>query len=236
MFHKTKIKKINHHYKDYMLEASDRCVQKKNYDIAEKYAKDFIECRSKSPEGYAKLGKIYAASGRLKNARAFYEKSIILSGGCVITHSQIKRLDEELKKASEQEELLNKELLDTPVQETVEKKPAETVAEITEEPVLEAMPSLDDMVEQGELDAEAFGEDEFVAPVEEDNKLPSAEELGLDSLAKQDEEGFDFNGVSLIMLMRKKRLRARMRLAEKKSRLLQRQNLPWQSRLLLNLL
>jgi len=208
-----KIKKIDHHYKNYMLEAADRYVQTGNYEKAEKYATSFIERRSKSPEGYAKLGKIYAASGKLQNARALYEKSLALSGGNVNGNSEIKRIDEELMKNPSCDEIVQHLILNSAdVVEAEQEKPeaVEDSVEVAENIVpesveLNSVPSLHDLAENGaDFDAAVFGEDDpdniaeeaeaEETESEEENEIPSAEELGIDSLANSDDETpFDFN-------------------------------------------
>ena len=69
-----KIQRVNHHYKEHMLNASDRYVQIGDFDKAEKYAKQFVERRAQLPDGYNRLGAIYQAKGDMKNAKLNYEK------------------------------------------------------------------------------------------------------------------------------------------------------------------
>ncbi|MCR4579599.1 MAG: tetratricopeptide repeat protein [Treponema sp.] len=209
-----KIQTINHHYKSYMLEAADRFTQTGNYERAERYAKDFIERRSKSPEGYAKLGHIYEVSGNLQNARAFYEKSVVLSGGSLSGHSELKRLDDALTKLPSAEEIVQSILVpeeenaekDRSLIEEQESETADTNASVSDEAVVyEEAPSLHDLAENdGDFDAAVFGNNEeaeempaeanAVPDAEEEPALPSAEELGLDSLSKdENNEPFDFS-------------------------------------------
>ena len=197
-----KIQKLDHHYKSYMLSAADRYVQKEDYEKAEKFAREYIEKRTKAPEGFAKLGKIYAANGKLQNARAFYEKSITLAGGNVITNSEIKRLDAELQKTPSSEEIIQS-ILGPELEEAsrvqdplLEEKPAENEGEAEETKyVYEEAPSLHNLAENDtDFDAAVFGEDEELPEEEpEEEKLPDAEELGIDELAKPEDSSFDFS-------------------------------------------
>ncbi len=201
-----KIKKLDNQYKDYLLSAADRHVQKGNYEKAEKFAREFIERRTRSPEGYAKLGKIYAANGKLQNARALYEKSITLAGGNVISNSEIKRLDAELQKSPSSDEIIQSilgpeiEEASRPVDPLLDDLPSEEVAAEapaqTEEAavVYEEAPSLHNLAENdGEFDAAVFGDDQPAAEESEEPPLPTAEELGIDELAKPEDSSFDFN-------------------------------------------
>ena len=92
-----KIKKLNHHYKDYILEATDRFVQIGDYYNAEKYAKDYIAQRPHQASGYTNLGKVYAAQGKLKNAREEFEKSVNLTKPNVFVHKELSRINDEIE-------------------------------------------------------------------------------------------------------------------------------------------
>lgn len=69
-----KIKKIDHHYKDFMLNAAKRYTQAEKYDDAVRFAKDFVKSRGTRPEGYNALGKIYTKSGNYEEAKVAYEQ------------------------------------------------------------------------------------------------------------------------------------------------------------------
>ena len=53
-----KIKKKDHHYKNYLLGASKRYVQIKKLDDAEKYAREYVKSRASRGEGYNMLGNV----------------------------------------------------------------------------------------------------------------------------------------------------------------------------------
>lgn len=176
-----KIKKLDRHYKDYILEAADRYIQTGNYDNAEKYANEFVGQREKSPEGYAKLGKIYAARGKLQSARELYEKSISIAGGSISSNSAIKRLDAKLQEnphddnAAAQVELPAQENAAQHIDVSAPQIPDDAQrqdnhAEIPDDSLPEALdeaPSLSDLAEDdGDFDPNLFGDDE---PLPEEN-------------------------------------------------------------------
>ncbi|WP_027728053.1 lipopolysaccharide assembly protein LapB [Treponema sp. C6A8] len=74
-----KIKKTDHHYKDYMLGASKRYAQLEKYDNAERFAKDYVKSRGTRAEGYNMLGKIYTMGGRYAEAQAAYEQGVAVN-------------------------------------------------------------------------------------------------------------------------------------------------------------
>ncbi len=88
-----KIKKQNHHYKDFMLNAADRYIQMGNLEKAATYANDFIECRSQLPDGYNRLGQVYRSKGELKTARDEYEKGITLRKPNIFAKKEIAKID-----------------------------------------------------------------------------------------------------------------------------------------------
>ena len=108
-----KIKKKDHHYKNYLLGASKRYVQIKKLDDAEKYAREYVKSRASRGEGYNMLGKIYAQGGRLDEAREILKKGMTVAQPNVYAAKQsdkIITLQNELAKAGEIEELPDQDL------------------------------------------------------------------------------------------------------------------------------
>lgn len=108
-----KIKKKDHHYKNYLLGASKRYVQIKKLDDAEKYAREYVKSRASRGEGYNMLGKIYAQGGRLDEAREILKKGMTVVQPNVYAAKQsdkIITLQNELTKAGEVEELPDQDL------------------------------------------------------------------------------------------------------------------------------
>ncbi len=108
-----KIKKKDHHYKNYLLGASKRYVQIKKLDDAEKYAREYVKSRASRGEGYNMLGKIYAQGGRLDEAREILKKGMTVAQPNVYAAKQsdkIITLQNELAKAGEVEELSDQDL------------------------------------------------------------------------------------------------------------------------------
>ena len=93
-----KIQKLNHNYKEYMLEASDRYSQIGNLDKAQDYAQQFVDRRSQSPEGYNRLGKIAIAKGDLKTAKEVFKKGQELCKPNIIASKGLAKIESELSK------------------------------------------------------------------------------------------------------------------------------------------
>ena len=93
-----KIQKLNHNYKEYMLEASDRYSQIGNLDKAQDYAQQFVDRRSQSSEGYNRLGKIAIAKGDLKTAKEVFEKGQELCKPNIIASKGLAKIESELSK------------------------------------------------------------------------------------------------------------------------------------------
>ena len=96
-----KIKKINHHYKDYMVNAADRYIQTGNYEKAEKFAEAFVERRPQLPDGYNILGTVETARGNLSKAKAEYEKGIGLKNPNIYAVKELEKIYSELEKNQE---------------------------------------------------------------------------------------------------------------------------------------
>lgn len=99
-----KIKRINHHYKDYMLNAADRYMQKGNYEKAENFAQDFIKVRENRVEGHNKLGQILEAKGLLECAKKAYEKGLEVRKPNILATKQIEKLNEKIEQSQKQDE------------------------------------------------------------------------------------------------------------------------------------
>ena len=93
-----KIKQLNHHYKNYMLEASDRYAQIGDLDKSKEYAEKYVERCSQSPEGYYRLGNIAFARGDMKTAKEEYEKSQHYALPNKIAENGLKKVNAELSK------------------------------------------------------------------------------------------------------------------------------------------
>lgn len=123
-----KIKRLNHHYKDYMLSAASRYSQIGKYENAEKYATDFIERRPQNPDGYNVLGRIFENKGDLQKALDSYNKSLTLRTPNIFADKKIQTVTEKIEK----------EKITIPEQETQTEQIQETKEEFPqEEPVLE---------------------------------------------------------------------------------------------------
>lgn len=110
-----KIRRQNHHYKDYMLGAASRFNQIGKFEKAEKYANDYVERRPQNPEGYNMLGKIFESQGDLEKAMDSYSRSRAIRLPNALADKKIEQFKNELAKRAE------------PVAEVVEEKPAPLV-------------------------------------------------------------------------------------------------------------
>ena len=110
-----KIRRQNHHYKDYMLGAASRFNQIGKFEKAEKYANDYVERRPQNPEGYNMLGQIFESQGDLEKAMDSYSKSRAIRVPNALADKKIEQFKNELAKRAE------------PVAEVIEEKPAPLV-------------------------------------------------------------------------------------------------------------
>ena len=92
----NKIRKLDHSYKDYMINAADRYIQTGNYEKAEEMAGKFVESRPNMPEGYNLLGTINTARGELNKAKEEYEKGISLKNPNVYAVKQLEKIHKEM--------------------------------------------------------------------------------------------------------------------------------------------
>ncbi len=148
-----KIKKINHHYKDYMINAADRYIQTGNYEKAEKMADLFVASRPQLPEGYNLLGTINSARGELIKAKAEYEKGISLKNPNIYAVKELEKIYNEMEA---NKEMYNDE--EMPIAVDADKLPEEQGGNVSEDA------SLDDNTSD-QIDA-------LMAGAESDEELP----------------------------------------------------------------
>ncbi len=96
-----KIRRLNHHYKDYMINAASRYIQTGDYERAEAMAEKFIDTRPKMPEGYNMLGTINIRRGQLKKAKADFEKGISLKNPNIYAVKELEKIYTELESNKE---------------------------------------------------------------------------------------------------------------------------------------
>lgn len=174
-----KIKRLNHHYKDYMLSAATRYSQIGKYENAEKYAVEFIERRPQNPDGYNILGRIFENKGDLQKALDSYNKSLTLRTPNVFANKKIQTVTEKIEK--EKIAIKEPEPQTEQIQEIKEELPPE-------EPVLEQKVEENDdfdftqmgdniSLQEGLVEDEDNFFDNFDDELLEDENLESEEEL-----------------------------------------------------------
>lgn len=174
-----KIKRLNHHYKDYMLSAATRYSQIGKYENAEKYAVEFIERRPQNPDGYNILGRIFENKGDLQKALDSYNKSLTLRTPNIFANKKIQTVTEKIEK--EKIALTEPEPQTEQIQEIKEELPPE-------EPVLEQNVEENDdfdftqmgdniSLQEGLVEDEDNFFDNFDDDLLEDENLESEEEL-----------------------------------------------------------
>lgn len=92
----NKIQRVNHHYKDFMINIAQRYAQKENYEQAELYANRYVESRPQNPDGYMSLGLIYEQKGDFIGAKNFFGKSTTLRIPNVLAKKKIESLTSQL--------------------------------------------------------------------------------------------------------------------------------------------
>lgn len=92
-----KIQKLNHNYKDYMINAADRYIQTGNYEKAEEMADKFVESHPNLPDGYNILGTLNSARGELSKAKEEYEKGISLKNPNIYAVKELEKIHKEMK-------------------------------------------------------------------------------------------------------------------------------------------
>lgn len=174
-----KIKRLNHHYKDYMLSVATRYSQIGKYENAEKYAVEFIERRPQNPDGYNILGRIFENKGDLQKALDSYNKSLTLRTPNIFANKKIQTVTEKIEK--EKIALTEPEPQTEQIQEIKEELPPE-------EPVLEQNVEENDdfdftqmgdniSLQEGLVEDEDNFFDNFDDDLLEDENLESEEEL-----------------------------------------------------------
>ena len=92
-----KIRRLNHHYKDYMVNAAERYIQTGNYEKGEALAEEFISERPRMPEGYNVLGTINTQRGQLNKAKTDFEKGISLKNPNIYAVKELEKIYNELE-------------------------------------------------------------------------------------------------------------------------------------------
>ena len=123
-----KIRRLNHHYKDYMINAAERYIQTGNYEKGEAFAEEFINNRPKQPEGYNVLGTINTKRGQLKKAKSEFEKGISLKNPNIYAVKELEKIYSELEA---NKEVFNDE--EMPIAVDADKLRAEDGGNITDE-------------------------------------------------------------------------------------------------------
>lgn len=148
-----KIKKLNHHYKDWMVNAADRYIQTGNYDDAEKMGNMFVQSRPQLPEGYNILGTVQSARGNLNQAKTEYEKGISLQNPNIYAVKELEKIYSELEKNQELGDCADLEISSKDESCEAEKKSEIENETAEDEPVFEKDFSFDDSENEEQLDA-----------------------------------------------------------------------------------
>ena len=201
-----KIKHINHHYKDYMINAANRFAQRGKYEKAEIYASEYLVHRPESVDGYNTMGKINYLKEDYDKAMEYYKKGLKLGKNNAQAEKWIKTISDQVnreklfaEKVEEIEEETAKEESLKEAQNSNENNDAETddfdfsVIGSTS-PLQEGLTKEeDDIWNVGDEDEEAVEENspEEEKKESEDKKLPQENEPKMVELAN-DEELADF--------------------------------------------
>ena len=201
-----KIKHINHHYKDYMINAANRFAQRGKYEKAEIYASEYLVHRPESVDGYNTMGKINYVKEDYDKAMEYYKKGLKLGKNNAQAEKWIKTISDQVnreklfaEKVEEIEEEAAKEESLKEAQNSNENNDAETddfdfsVIGSTS-PLQEGLTKEeDDIWNVGDEDEEAVEENspEEEKKESEDKKLPQENEPKMVELAN-DEELADF--------------------------------------------
>ena len=201
-----KIKHINHHYKDYMINAANRFAQRGKYEKAEIYASEYLVHRPESVDGYNTMGKINYLKEDYDKAMEYYKKGLKLGKNNAQAEKWIKTISDQVnreklfaEKVEEIEEEAAKEESLKEAHNSNENNDAETddfdfsVIGSTS-PLQEGLTKEeDDIWNVGDEDEEAVEENspEEEKKESEDKKLPQENEPKMVELAN-DEELADF--------------------------------------------
>ncbi len=121
-----KIQKINHHYKDHIVNAAQRFNQIGNYDKAESYAKEFVRQRPNLPDGYNMLGKINSEKGNLSEAKKYYSQSQNVAKPNHLADEKLSQIEKQISELSEQKNeipVLHEEEVTSVIQNEVVENP-----------------------------------------------------------------------------------------------------------------
>jgi len=92
------IKRINHHYKDYMVNAANRYAQIGNYEKAEICANEFLVYRPDNIDGYNALGKINYLKEDYDKASEYYKKALSLGKNNLLAEKQLKTISDKIQR------------------------------------------------------------------------------------------------------------------------------------------
>ena len=199
-----KIKHINHHYKDYMINAANRFAQRGKYEKAEIYASEYLVHRPESVDGYNTMGKINYLKEDYDKAMEYYKKGLKLGKNNAQAEKWIKTISDQVnrekifaEKVEEIEEEAAKEESLKEAQNSNENNDAET--DDFDFSVIGSTSPLQEGLTKEEDDIWNVGDEEAVeenSPEEEkkeseDKKLPQENEPKMVELAN-DEELADF--------------------------------------------
>ena len=93
-----KIKHINHHYKDYMINAANRFAQRGKYEKAEIYASEYLVHRPESVDGYNTMGKINYLKEDYDKAMEYYKKGLKLGKNNAQAEKWIKTISDQVNR------------------------------------------------------------------------------------------------------------------------------------------
>lgn len=171
----SKIKQLNHHYKDFWLGAAKRFATSENWEKAEEYANKYVEQRPQNPDGYMSLGLIYEQKGDYIGAKNFFGKSLSLRDVNVLAKQKISMLTDKLNDLD----------MYVPLQEI---DPNEIIEEAPLEPIEETIETPKETSENEDFDFAQMGGD---APSEEPENKDYFETLANnveDTYAKEEDE------------------------------------------------
>lgn len=178
-----KIKRLDHHYKDYMLNAANRYVQNNNYDKAQNFARQYVESRPRNPEGYNMLGNINLKKGDLEAAKDFFDKSQNLRKPNALAVKQLKAIDKKKQEIEKENEISQQAEIEAAkrkeemiAENQAAEEAARKVSQFESEKPLEA--------ENGDFDFNSLGDD--IAP--EDEPIPSEPETPVEEEIQEEEQ------------------------------------------------
>lgn len=193
----SKIKTLDHHYKDYMINAAKRAIQINKLDTAEEFSKEYIANRPSNSDGYIMMGKILNKKGDFEGAKAHFEKSSTLTSPNVLAEKQIQVMNSKIEFLGKPAE--NKEVPTYEEYKEIEEEVSEPKIEEQEEDfdfnqmgdnpgIEEILPQptseLWDEMEDGEIETE----EQFIPEDEEEFDFGALPDIQPDSEAPAEEE------------------------------------------------